>query len=102
MNVTIYAPYGWWSPHFETELELAERHLEKSDEVTFITCDAALHFCEVNPEHAYEQCRLCYGRAREGLKHLSSPVQPFNLSHLILPPNLSIALFPKFPTNYHS
>ncbi len=102
MNVTIYAPYGWWSPHFETELELAERHLEKSDEVTFITCDAALHFCEVNPEHAYEQCRLCYGRAREGLKHLSSPVQAFKLSDLIVQAKESMALLHKLPKSYHS
>jgi hypothetical protein len=102
MNVTIYGPYGWWSPHFETELELAERHLEKYDEVTVITCDAALRFCEVNPEHTYEQCRLCYGRAREGLKHLSGPVRVFKLSDLMVQAKDSMALLRKLPKSYRS
>jgi hypothetical protein len=102
MNVTIYAPYGWWSPHFETELELAERHFEKYDHVTIITCDAALRYCEVNPEHAYEQCRLCYGRAREGLKHLSNPARVFKLSDLIVQAKRSMALLRKLPKSYHS
>jgi hypothetical protein len=102
MNVTIYAPYGWWSPHFETELEFAELHLEKWDDVTFITCDAALRFCEVNPQHTYEQCRLCFGRAREGLKHLSSPVRVFKLSDLIVQAKDSIALLQKLPKSFSS
>jgi hypothetical protein len=44
MNVTFYAPYAAWAPHFETELELMEMHLEQGDDVTVITCDAALSY----------------------------------------------------------
>jgi hypothetical protein len=102
MNVTIYAPYGWWSPHFETELELAELHLEKWDDVSLITCDAALCFCEVNPQHAYQQCRLCFGRAREGFKRLSSPVTVVKLSELIVHARESMALLQKLPNRYGS
>lgn len=84
MNVTFYAPYAAWAPHFETELELMEMHLEQGDDVTVITCDAALSYCEANQERDFSNCARCVGRAREGLKHLRSPVKVLKLSELIL------------------
>ena len=84
MNVTVYAPYAAWSPHFDTELELMELHLGKGDEVTVITCDAALRFCEANEKHDFSVCAYCVGRAREGLTRLSRSVRVVPLSKLIL------------------
>jgi hypothetical protein len=85
MNVTIFGPYADWSPHFETELELAELHLEKGDTVSFITCDAALTCCEPNYYHNYAVCVRCMGRARFGLSLLEKRVRIIPLSSLILP-----------------
>jgi Capsule polysaccharide biosynthesis protein len=84
MNVTVYAPYAAWSPHFETELELMELHLGMGDAVTFITCDAALRFCEANEKHDFSVCAYCVGRAQEGVTRLSRPVRVLRLSELIL------------------
>jgi hypothetical protein len=85
MNVTIFGPYADWSPHFETELELAELHLQKGDTVSFITCDAGLNACEPNHHHNYAVCVRCMGRARAGLKLLDERVRVIPLSSLILP-----------------
>lgn len=61
-----------------------ELHLEQGDEVTMITCDAAFSFCEANQERDFLICAQCIGRAQEGLKHLSSPVNVIRLSELML------------------
>lgn len=102
MNITLYGPYGWWSPHFETELELMELHLEKGDAVTYITCDAALCFCEINPKHDYLQCIGCFGRAREGIKRLSRSVKVVRLSELIFQARREMAALQKLPKTFSS
>jgi hypothetical protein len=84
MNITIFAPYAEWSPHFETELELAELHLQKGDTVSFITCDAALTSCEPNHHHNYAICIKCMGRAKAGLTLLEERAHIIPLSSLIL------------------
>src|ERR1700751_5872428 len=100
MNVTLYGPYGWWSPHFETELELIELHLEKGDAVTYIICDAALCFCEINPQHDYLQCIGCFGRARQGSKRLGRPVRVVRLSQLIFQARREMAALRQLPKTY--
>jgi len=102
MNVTFYAPYAAWSPHFETELELIELHLERGDEVTVITCDAALSYCEANQERDFSNCARCVGRAREGLKHLSAPIKVLKLSELILEAKTAMEPLWQLPRTYQS
>jgi Capsule polysaccharide biosynthesis protein len=102
MNVTFYAPYAFWSPHFETDLELMELHLEQGDEVTFISCDAALSFCEVNEKHDFSVCAQCIGRALEGLRRLSRPVRVLKLSELIIQAKHTMKGLEKLPRRYRS
>ena len=51
MRVVVFGPYGLWNPHFETDMELAERHLLAGDEVVWFGCDADLETCEPNQHH---------------------------------------------------
>ena len=85
MRVTIFGPYAAWSPHFETDLELAELHLRKRDTVSFITCDAVLKCCEPNYYHDYATCLRCMGIAKAGLSLLPKRIRIVPLSSLILP-----------------
>ena len=71
MRVLVFAPYGLISPHFETDLELAQLHLDAGDEVTMIVCDGVLPSCDVNRDHLVTQCARCVGRRRQGTKLLS-------------------------------
>jgi hypothetical protein len=85
MRVTIFGPYAAWSPHFETDLELAELHLRNEDTVSFITCDAALKCCEPNYHHDYATCLKCMGMATAGLRLLKKTIRIIPFSSLILP-----------------
>lgn len=100
MNVTFYAPYASWSPHFDTELELIELHLESGNTVTVISCDAAFMFCEANQERQFSSCAQCFGRAREGLKHLSAPVKVLSMSQLILDAKSAMEPLWRLPRTY--
>jgi hypothetical protein len=102
MNVTFFAPYAAWSPHFETELELIQRHLDSGDDVTVITCDAALTYCEANQEREFSNCAHCVGRAREGLKRLSRPVSVVKLTELVLHAKAAMKALWRLPRTYEN
>lgn len=71
MKILIFDPFAEWSPHFETDLELAQLHLDQGDEVHFVICDGDLLSCDINPEHDISKCWRCISRRRRGLKLLS-------------------------------
>lgn len=71
MNVLVFAPFGVTEYHFDTDLELAQRHLEQGDRVTIAVCHADLLTCEVNAEHDIGRCTRCIGRRLEGISRLS-------------------------------
>jgi hypothetical protein len=102
MKVTFYAPYAAWSPHFETDLELTEQHLERGDDVTMITCDAALRYCEANQERQFSTCARCMGRAQEGLKRLSRPIKVLKLSELMLDAKTPLKALWQLPRTFAS
>ena len=84
MNVLVFAPFGVSEYHFDTDLELAQGHLEKGDRVTMAVCHANLLTCELNTEHELGRCMRCIGRHIEGIKRLSP--QPEVVSILRLSP----------------
>lgn len=102
MNVTFFAPYAAWAPHFETDLELIELHLGKGDAVTVITCDAALTYCEANQERDFSNCARCVGRAREGFRQLSAGAKVLKLSDLILEAKTAMEPLWRLPRTYES
>lgn len=72
MKIAIISPYATVVPHFETELELAQQHLDAGDQVNFINCLGELANCDFNPNRDLERCRQCVGRREMGLEALSS------------------------------
>ncbi len=79
MKIAIVAPYARVRPHFETDLELAQRHLSAGDQVTVVTCDGGLAACDANPQHTATDCLKCTGRRDAGLKMLSGDFQQIQL-----------------------
>ena len=79
MDVTLFSPYAMWSPHFETELEIVQRHLDQGDRVTLLACSGEMAACDVNPRHDPRPCRHCVARRVAGLGLLSQRirVEPF-------------------------
>jgi hypothetical protein len=75
MRVLFAAPFAINTPHYETALELMQRHLDDGDEVLMLQCEAALLSCDANPHHAFSACGQCMAKRRSGLQMLSSPVR---------------------------
>lgn len=72
MKVVFFESSGIWPPHLETSLELAERHLESGDTVTFLECHASVPTCFANPDHAAYLCLRCVGARDVGMRLLGT------------------------------
>jgi hypothetical protein len=71
MNVAIFGPYAAVTPHFETDLEIIQRHLDQGDEVIFLGCNSEMMACEINYAHNFNACVKCIGRRNRGISLLS-------------------------------
>lgn len=74
MKVLIFEPCSLWTPHFQTSLELAERHLQEGDEVAMLECRASVPACYANPAHRHTDCLFCMDRRAQGLGLLSRKI----------------------------
>lgn len=83
MNVAIALPYALWTPHVETDLEIAADHLEAGDRVTVVACDGSLDACDPNPTHERLECMKCRWTARAGLARLRGDVHVVALASLL-------------------
>jgi hypothetical protein len=71
VKVLIYMPFAAWTPHFETDLELAARHLAAGDDVHVVPCAGALAYCDPNPSYSpvyFAYCRMRRAGAAQGWK----------------------------------
>lgn len=66
-RLAIFSPYATVGPHFETELEIAQRHLDHGDAVEYVGCFGELAACDFNPSRDGNRCRECSGRRLAGL-----------------------------------
>lgn len=75
MKVLFAAPFAVNTPHYETTLELVQRHLDDGDEVVLLGCDADLPGCDANPAGLLSVCGECIGRRHQGLALIAGPVR---------------------------
>jgi hypothetical protein len=73
--LVAYAPFAIWSPHFETDLEIVQCHLDAGGEALLLSCSAALRTCEANVRHAPLTCVACQSRFRSGAGWLRGKLQ---------------------------
>lgn len=86
MKVLLY-PICHVTPHFETELEIAQTHLEKGDTVFFLVCKGELQTCLSNPEHIKSICIKCNSTINKGIQLLKNK-------------NVTILDYPKIKIDY--
>ena len=70
-RVMICSFFPLWTPHFGTDLELAQKHLDEGDSVLFLHCNGSLPACTQNPSHRQAKCLECIMTRNKGLKMLS-------------------------------
>jgi len=75
MKIVVVTMFTHWVPHFETDLELMQNHLDRGDEVVHLCCRGDLLSCDANFYHDREGCRYCTARRAVGLGLLTGKVR---------------------------
>lgn len=88
MKIAIVSPLATVAPHFETEMEIAQRHIDQGDEVKLLSCEDGLGGCDFNAEGQLARCDQCVGRRWMGIDQLTGPVQCARLMPIPLSPSL--------------
>lgn len=95
-RILVYAPMAFSTPHFETDLEIAQRHIDLGDHVDLVLCDAELPSCQLNPHHELRRCVQCVSRSLQGGSQLSSKAPVFGILASLRPEDSAeIARLPK-------
>ena len=99
MNILIVSFFNRWVTHLGVELELAEKHLQQGDSVTFLACDGSVGACLNNPKGDANICSECRLRRFDGIAELSGNVAVHSLhSPLSKQEALAAANLPESPT----
>lgn len=77
LKIAIFSPSATLTPHFPTELDIAQQHLDAGHSVEFFNCTGQLKNCDHNPDRLSKLCSDCVGRRQMGLG-LLSPQVPHN------------------------
>ena len=83
MRVFLFAPYALYSPHLETDLEIAENHLLSGDQVTWLACNRDLEICDPNLKRTGPRCLKCIERSKAGIRRLSGDVEIRGIPQLL-------------------
>lgn len=75
MKIVIFSPHATVVPHFETELEIAQLHLDQGDSVEYVGCQGELTNCDFNTNHDEARCQDCIGRRCAGLTLLTPAIE---------------------------
>lgn len=70
-KLLIYLTFPYW-PRLETELEIADLHLNEGYDVTLLACMGELIICPENQKHLKLKCMSCTSRLRSGYKWLGN------------------------------
>lgn len=84
-QVLVYAPLAYSTPHFETDLEIAQRHLDAGDAVDLVLCDGEMPSCQLNPKGEPKRCVECISRNLLGAAQLSARVPVLTLTAFLTP-----------------
>jgi len=90
MKVAVFSTFVRWTPHFETELEIIQRHLDAGDTVHHYICNGELEICDQIIDHRFFEkknplinpikiCKQCIAKRKRGSSLLSNTVQEFSV-----------------------
>ena len=79
MKIAIVSPYATVAPHFEAELEIAQKHIDAGDEVLLLSCEGQLANCDFNVDRDPARCANCKGRREHGFSLLDPSCKTYEL-----------------------
>jgi hypothetical protein len=80
LKIAIFSPNATLVPHFPTELDIAQQHLDAGHAVEFFNCTGQLQNCDHNPGRLPDLCSDCVGRREMGLALLNPKVASSSFS----------------------
>lgn len=95
MKILVFSPYAINNPHYETELEIIQKHLDQGDQVVMLACNNHLWSCDVNLTHQLNTCLQCISRRVKGLDLLSEEITVKPLYYLTADQQQEINNLPK-------
>ncbi len=102
-RILVYAPLAYSTPHYETDLEIAQRHIDLGDTVELALCDAELSSCQLNPKRDPQRCVHCVSRNLQGHAQLSAQVPVVSLLGSLLPEDHALlAHIPRLFPDHHT
>ncbi len=81
--IGFYHSHITWPSHFETELELIQKHLNEGDTVYHLVCNASLCICDINLDHNVDRCLSCISKRKTGISMLKGEVKEIELLSLL-------------------
>jgi hypothetical protein len=79
MKVLVFSSHILWPSHYETELELIQKHLNANDSVTQVYCNKQLPNCDLNPFFVLAKCDVCLQTQKLGWKAISGDFKKISL-----------------------
>jgi len=80
MKVAVFSAHVLWPTHYETELEIIQKHLDKKDSVYHIYCNGALLPCDLNLDKNKNKCAKCIERRVSGQELLEGNFEKIKLN----------------------
>lgn len=74
-KILIYAPMAVFSPHFETDLEIAMREISKGNKVSILPCKTKMNYSCTEQFRDQNSCLVCKSRFSNGVKLLPKEVE---------------------------
>jgi len=74
MKVAFFTGFTTWKPHYETELEIIQAHLDAGDTVIQYHCNSDLSACDANLGHTRMRCQNCMDRRNRGMQLIEGNV----------------------------
>ena len=79
MVVLFFSSHILWPPHYETELELIQQHLDAMDTVIQVYCNGQLPNCDLNPFFEPSRCDACLKTRKLGWKAINGNFERLSL-----------------------
>ena len=73
--MAFFTGFTLWIPHYETELEIIQGHLDAGDSVVQYRCDGELFACDANMHHTKNGCERCISRRAHGMQLIDGRVE---------------------------
>lgn len=92
-KILLFSSHILWESHYETELEIIQRHIDSGDEVIQLYCASSLPLCDANPEKAFSRCIQCMAKKNNGLALLSQKIPSISFELLSTTDKFAIQAF---------